>query len=206
MRIFVLGTGRCGSFSFIEACKHITNYTTGHETRSQILGKSRFDYPENHIEADNRLSWHLGELEKNFPEQVFYVHLKRNREKTARSYSKRFFKKKSMINAYAGGIKMTPPETLNKTKQLQMCYDYVDTVTVNIENFLKNQPLQLTIQLENISEGFEEFWNAIGAKGNLEAALESFNKKHNTSKEHEKAYLLYHLKLFVLRQKQKFFN
>jgi len=206
MRIFILGTGRCGSYSFIEACKHITNYTAGHETRSQKLGSSRFDYPENHIEADNRLSWHLGELEKNFPEQVFYVHLKRNREKIAKSYSKRFFKKKSMINAYAGGIKMTPPETLSKTEQLQLCYDYVDTVTINIENFLQHQPQHLTIQLENISEGFVEFWNAIGAKGNLDAALESFNKKHNTSKEHEKAYFLYHVKLFVLRQKQKFFS
>ena len=92
MQIFVLGTGRCGSFSFIEACKYITNFTCGHETRSQKLGSARFDYPKNHIEADNRLSWHLGELEQKFPDQVFYVHLKRDRDKTAKSFSKRFFK------------------------------------------------------------------------------------------------------------------
>ncbi|SHI98878.1 hypothetical protein SAMN04488096_106223 [Mesonia phycicola] len=203
MRIFVLSTGRCGSFSFVEACKYITNYTCGHETQSQKLGQERFNYPDNHIEADNRLSWHLGELEKNFPKQVFYVHLVRNRDKTASSYNKRFFKKKSMVDAYAGGIKMTPPETLSKEEQLQLCYDYVDTVTANIHSFLKHQPQHITIRLENIKEDFENFWNAINAEGDLTSALNSFNKRHNTAKEHEKSYFLYHLKLFVFRQKKR---
>jgi len=206
MHIFVLGTGRCGSFSFIEACKYITNFTCGHETRSQKLGPARFDYPKNHIEADNRLSWHLGELEQKFPEQVFYVHLKRDRDKTAKSFSKRFFKKKSMVDAYAGGIKMNPPEMLSKEEQLQVCYDYVDTVTANIDEFLKHQPQHITIQLENIKEDFEKFWNAIQAEGDLQAALNSFNQRHNTAKEHEKSHFLYHLKLFLLRQKKRFLD
>ena len=203
MHIFVLGTGRCGSFSFVEACKYMTNFTCGHETRSQKLGSARFDYPENHIEADNRLSWHLGELEQKFPEQVFYVHLKRDRDQTAKSFSKRFLKKKSMVDAYAGGIKMNPPETLSKEEQLQLCSDYVDTVTANIQSFLKHQPQHLTIHLESIQEDFKKFWQTIDAEGDLEAALKSFNQRHNTAKEHEKSDFSYHLKLFLLRQKRR---
>ncbi|MBW2961136.1 hypothetical protein [Mesonia aestuariivivens] len=203
MRIFVLGTGRCGSYSFIEACKYMTNYSCGHETRSQQLGAARFDYPNDHIEADNRLSWHLGEMNQKFTDQVFYVHLKRDRDKTAKSFSKRFLKKKSMVDAYSGGIKMNPPETLNKEEQLQLCYDYVDTVTANIDLFLKHQPKQLTIQLATIKEDFKIFWNQINAEGDLKAALASFDKRHNTAKEHEKSNFVYHLKLFVLRQKRR---
>ncbi|MHC4834220.1 MAG: hypothetical protein ACYTFH_10095, partial [Planctomycetota bacterium] len=60
MNVFILSTGRAGSMSFERACSHITNYSAGHETRSGFLGQRRFDYPQNHIESDNRLAWLLG--------------------------------------------------------------------------------------------------------------------------------------------------
>lgn len=199
MRIFVLGTGRCGSYSFIKACRYIHNFTAGHESKTQKMGKKRFDYPANHIEADNRLSWHLAELEQNFPEEVLYVHLKRNPTATAKSFSKRFFKPKSMVNAYAEGIKMLPPETLDKQERLQICEDYVATVTANVDKFLQNKT-HLNIKLENISKDFEVFWNKIGAQGDLSAALQSFEKKNNTSQEHNSMQWFYRLKLFLNRQ------
>jgi ferritin-like protein len=59
--------------TFIRACQHITNYTAGHETRSTLLGEARVAYPDQHIEADNRLSWMLGKLGKN----IFSVFYKR---------------------------------------------------------------------------------------------------------------------------------
>ena len=46
--IFVLCTGRCGSVTFSKACKHITNYTSGHETRIKKLD-DRLDFPSFHI-------------------------------------------------------------------------------------------------------------------------------------------------------------
>jgi ferritin-like protein len=52
--------------TFIRACRHITNYTAGHETRSTLLGEDRIAYPRQHIEADNRLSWMLGKLGKKY--------------------------------------------------------------------------------------------------------------------------------------------
>ena len=50
--VFVLCTGRCGSTSFERACRHATNWTSGHETRSHLLGADRLAYPDRHIEAD----------------------------------------------------------------------------------------------------------------------------------------------------------
>ncbi|MEJ1383421.1 MAG: hypothetical protein RPV21_03475, partial [Candidatus Sedimenticola sp. (ex Thyasira tokunagai)] len=66
MNIFILNTGRCGSTTFIEACRHITNYSAAHESRIQLIGDRRLAYPQNHIEADNRLSWLLGRLEHTY--------------------------------------------------------------------------------------------------------------------------------------------
>jgi hypothetical protein len=57
VNVFVLGRGRCGSTTFIRAYKHISNFTSGHETRARLLGEARLNYPDHHIEADNRLSW-----------------------------------------------------------------------------------------------------------------------------------------------------
>jgi hypothetical protein len=69
--IFLLCTGRCGSSTFIKAASHIINYSAGHETQTQHLGQKRFDYANHHIEADNRLSWLLGRLEKNMAMKHF---------------------------------------------------------------------------------------------------------------------------------------
>ena len=64
MNIFILNTGRCGSTTFIKACEHIKNYTCAHESLLTEIGAQRFNYPQDHIEADNRLSWLLGRLDE----------------------------------------------------------------------------------------------------------------------------------------------
>ena len=64
MNIFVLNTGRCGSTTFIKACQHIRNYTALHESRANRIAEQRLAYPRDHIEADNRLSWFLGRLDR----------------------------------------------------------------------------------------------------------------------------------------------
>ena len=43
MNVFVLCTGRSGSVTFYNVCKHIKNYTTSHESRKNldlVLSKS----------------------------------------------------------------------------------------------------------------------------------------------------------------------
>lgn len=86
----MLNTGRCGSMTFVHACSHIDNYTSGHESRAGHHGDARLEYPDNHIEADNRLSWMLGSLDRKFGTDAFYLHLWRDPESVAQSFAKRW--------------------------------------------------------------------------------------------------------------------
>lgn len=173
MNVFVLCTGRCGSTTFVEACRQIRNFTRGHESRAGRIGADRLAYPDQHIEADNRLAWFLGRLELEFPD-AFYVHLTRDRFATAASFARRY--QSGIIAAYRGEILMG----LGDADPLAVCLDYVDTVTANVEQFLRGR-YSMRIALENVERGFRRFWNEIGAVGNLEAAIGELAVRHNAS-------------------------
>lgn len=177
MNVFILCTGRSGSTTFINACQHITNYTAGHESRVHYLGRTRLDYPDWHIEADNRLSWMLGRLGKKYGKAAFYVHLRRDEEATAQSFDNRWSLRESIITAYAEGILMRPDK-----KDEEMCLDYVRTVNQNIDYFLRDKPNQMEIRLKTAKTDFKRFWKAIGAKGDLQAALAAWDEASNASK------------------------
>lgn len=181
MRVFVLGTGRCGSVTFIKACEHISNFTAGHESRAGAIGGERLNYPSNHIEADNRLAWFLGGLHTTFSsEEVFYVHLRRDPAKVARSFHKRWDSSfhSSIIRAFGKGIIMNDGDL----DPFEVCQFYVDTVTTNIEAFLADRQ-HMTIWLEDARPGFRRFWQTIGAEGRLNAALAEFSVRHNASRD-----------------------
>lgn len=130
MNIFILSTGRCGSTTFMRACKHIENFTSGHETRCMEIGVTRFQYADNHIESDNRLSWFLGRLDKLYGDEAYYVHLKRNKEETVKSFTNRF-NPGTIMNAYVNGIVLGA----SKIDPVAACEDYYETVNANIEVF-----------------------------------------------------------------------
>ncbi len=177
--IFVLTTGRSGSVTFIRACQHISNYTSSHESRTGIVGPTRLDYPDNHIEADNRLSWFLGRLDRTYGNNAAYIHLKRDTSKVAASYAKRHFPG-GIIPAYRYGIYFPKsPDNLN----LLVAEDYCDTVNSNIELFLKNKQKKMTFDLENAKRDFGKFWKMINAEGDFNAAIAEFDILHNASKE-----------------------
>lgn len=177
MNVFVLCTGRCGSLTFVKACKHITNYTFGHESRIHDAGSKRLNFPDNHIEVDNRLSWFLGRLDKQYSDNAFYVHLKRNDVDTANSFLNRYVKSNGIITVYDKGIHLTQ-RTLNP---LELCLDYVNTVNSNIELFLKDKTKIMTFNIEYAKNDFVIFWNRILAEGNLNAALKEWDIKYNAS-------------------------
>ena len=91
MRVFGLTTGRAGSATFVEACRHATNFTTGHETQSGVAPLSaRIAYPDEHIEADRHLVFMLASLDRAYPrDDVLYVHLWRDPAATAASWVRR---------------------------------------------------------------------------------------------------------------------
>ena len=200
MNVFILCTGRSGSTTFIKACKHIANYTSAHESLCNKLGQTRFHFPEQHIEADNRLSWHLGELDKCYGKEAIYVFLKRDKNAIAKSYMRRFLRPKSMIYAYANGIKKSPPESLSKDEKHQICLDYVETVEQNIIHFLKDKPHQIEMNIASIKAEYPSFWKLIKAEGNLDKALMEFDIKHNSSSS-QKIDFIYTIKHFVLKLK-----
>lgn len=183
MNVFVLCTGRCGSVTFVEACQHISNYSAAHESRCDLLGEARLAYPENHIEADNRLSWFLGRLDERFGDDAFYVHLRRNDRAVAQSFARRY--SSGMMQAYGGdGI---VKGLLSTSDPVKVGLDYCTTVNANIRLFLKDKSRHLTIDLEEFEDGFSRFWSAIGAEGDYDAAIEALGVAHNAGGQEQDA-------------------
>ena len=176
MNIFILNTGRCGSTTFIKACNHIENYTCGHESLLHEIGPKRFQYPKNHIEADNRLSWQLGRLDNIYGNNAFYVHLKRKPQDVANSFSKRI--DFGILKAYEQGILLHDKHI---DPSLDIANDYIDTVDANIKLFLKDKTEKMDISLDNIQADFKLFWTKINAQGNSELALNEWQTRYNAT-------------------------
>lgn len=176
MNVFVLNTGRCGSTTFVKACFHITNFTSAHESRAHLMGSERVNYPENHIESDNRLAWFLGRLDRRFGKDAVYVHLSRNKEEVISSFTKRF--NYGILKAYRNGILMGVSENALPGS---VASDYCETIEENIALFLKDKPVKMEFRLENAKRDFTLFWEMIGAEGDLDAALSEFDVTYNSS-------------------------
>ena len=176
MNIFILNTGRCGSTTFIKACEHINNYTCAHESLLTEIGAKRFNYPQDHIEADNRLSWLLGRLDEAYADNAFYVHLTRNPEDTASSFSKRI--DFGILKAYEQGILLHEQHI---SPAIDIANDYIETVDNNIRLFLKDKSNKMDISIETIKSDFTDFWNKIGAEGDLDKALDEWQTNYNAS-------------------------
>jgi hypothetical protein len=158
----------------IEACEHLESHSAGHETRVELTGVERLAYPAPHIEADNRLAWFLGRLDKTYGDRAFYVHLRRDPDQVARSFAKRKF---GLMHAYMHGIL----QRSRNADRVDVARDLVDTITQNIQHFLQDKPNQMDIWLETAAETFPEFAERIGATGDLDAAIAEFSVKHNAT-------------------------
>jgi hypothetical protein len=152
----------------------MTNYSSGHETRVGLVGPDRLAYPEDHIETDDRLSWFLGRLDAAYAGDAFYVHLTRDDEATAASRVRRW--NKPMMRAYRNGILWDVDPDIDR---LEVARDLNETVNANMRLFLRDRPLQMTIAIETARESFPEFWERIGAEGDLEGALAEFDRRHH---------------------------
>lgn len=181
-RVFVLCTGRCGSQTLATACGHMTNWSAGHETRNDRIGAGRLDYPAGHIEVDNRLSWHLGQLAARFDDETtLYVHLRRDPEAVARSYVRRFYVRAGIMHAFGAGIIRGRREVPQRDR-LAVARQYVATVEANIDEFMAHRANTLVMDIENPHGWFDRLWDRIGATGDREAAHETLGRVHNASK------------------------
>jgi hypothetical protein len=180
MRVFVLSPGRSGSMTFAEACKHMTNYTAAHESRSAEIGDRRFDYPNRHIEVDNRLTWLLGGLAANEKPTDRFVWLRRDLEAVASSFLRRWAgtRRAGIIEAFAHAIIMRPNDWPEEARA-DVARFYVETVEANIAEFLEDRD-HMTVWLGS-RDDFAGFWKWVGAEGDLTAALTTWATPHNPS-------------------------
>jgi hypothetical protein len=177
--IFVLCTGRCGSTTFARACGHLTNRTIGHESRSHVAGPGRTAYPENHIEVDNRLTWFLGRMERDWGDRAAYLHLTRDAEEVAQSFESRA--QQGILKAYRNDVLLRLRVKRPDTPLIDICRDYVDTALTNIEFYLRDKSHVLTVRLEEFEDDFETFLGWSGATGDLVAARKELKIRYNVS-------------------------
>jgi hypothetical protein len=173
MNVFVLCTGRCGSTTFARACRHMTNYVVGHESRVGKVGEDRLAFPHNHIEADHHLAFFLGRLDEVFGDEAFYVHLTRDLTATANSWAKRFVIS-PMMSSYRRG--MIGSEAVSRR---DAAMEMVETASANIRHFLKDKTQVARVRIERAEEDFPPFWDLVGAEGSLEDAIAELRVRHN---------------------------
>ena len=181
VNVFVLCTGRSGSLTFANACRHISNFTSGHETRVPQLGAARLAYPPCHIEVDHRLAWFLGKLDEKYGNRAFYVHLSRDPERVAASWSRRFDVPGGMASTYRDGI-LAHGYSNRPARRLEAAADYIETVQANIRAFLKDKTHVMNVAVETAEADFPRFWSWISAEGDLNAAMREWTVRHDTDR------------------------
>lgn len=184
--IFVLCTGRCGSKTFSNACGHATNYSVGHET---VWLRRGLAYPDDHIEINNRLVWYMGLLREKFP-YARYVYLYRNKGDVARSYMHRTGAEFSLMRAWRNAIRMGWFSQRSKDPEREPYEDALEMVTAintNIEVFMETLAdwQKVFVDIER-PDTFKRFWERMGLKGDMDAAIETFCKRCGQSREGRK--------------------
>ena len=200
MRVFVVGTGRCGSVTFCKACGHITNYTVDHERVFTL--RDKLDWPDQHIAVEPSMWPLVPLLRERYPELVL-VHLVRE-DRAAFCASYRKLTSPPFIGAAAYRIpkEMRPPERANwegapptidvwsaccvghpanEEERLERIGLYYDTVNATVAAM---QP-DVVVKLERPRIAWQRFWATIGAEGDFVRSLGEWNTKHNSSQERE---------------------
>lgn len=176
MRIFVYGTGRCGTVSFAHACSFITNYTCQHEEQNQDLL-----YDDSHI-AINPQFRVIGQKLSRMYKGSLGVWMSRNFADVVQSYT--HLNRGAWLRHWSAMYSTILPAEAGARAEYavhQMLRDCQDTETA----FLKHGR-NARVRLEHIKTDFLAFWQMIDAKGDLDAALASWDTPHNTNKERNK--------------------
>lgn len=174
MRVFVFGTGRCGTVCFAAACRHATNYTVLNETWT-----STYQWAEQSIEVNPQLRPVIPFILREYPDARF-VWLKRDYERVVESFER-----------LGQGVWLTTwwaiCNTVRPENQRTAAAIAVDQMLRDCEYAFSLVPeaQRMMLELERIKEPnqFPAFWQWIGAEGDLQAALTTFDIPLNTSAE-----------------------
>lgn len=175
MRVFITGTGRCGSVTCYHACRQISNYTAGHETHThkrrnhKLMGNiANWEYPDWHIEVSPQLAIAWPILQQLYPDSK-WIHLwRQDRDATARSLFNR-----SDMRAFA------KYHFLNETPdERAVAYAIYDTISALCNAI----PGVFILPLEGVKNHWQSVWDFIGAEGNFARSLAEWNKRYNVER------------------------
>jgi hypothetical protein len=116
------------------------------------------------VRSGNRLCRILIELEREYGNDTYFVHLSHDRQASVESFVKR--KDYGIMQPYREAILMGGQQQ----SATQVANDYLDTVTGNIALFLKDRDNTMTFKLENAGNDLIDFWHWIGVQGELDKA------------------------------------
>lgn len=175
-RVFVVGTGRCGTVSFNHACRHMSNYQTGHESRCGFL-----EYPDQWIEVSHHLRCVITHLRYKYPDAL-WVHLLREPEACIKSLAA--LEDGKVMMAYRHLYHSVVPSD----RLIDIAFRYYWCENDNIRAQLAPIPPEKRreMHLETIKDEWPEFWRWVGAEGDLGSSLASWDVKRNTTEERHK--------------------
>lgn len=174
MRVFVVGTGRCGTSTFYQACKHITNYTVGHETKKGPSKIGDWEFPDNHIEISSNLTIALPHLIRTYPEAKF-VRLKRNKQDCIKSLAECVPESMVMFAKQWWYLYDIDLISLDYLKVASTFYDWCE------ELYQMVLPIgSLFYDIEKMEQNFAKFCLTIEATGKLADGTSEFKKKYNS--------------------------
>ena len=180
MRVFVVGTGRCGTCTFHQACRLITNYTTSHERKMRGQGYRGSIMPErnsimctkfrdDHIYVDLGLYPIMATLIEYYHD-ARWVHLIRNRDDCVKSLLVNMNKEMVRLHkVYYWGL------SLEETAEAYWLH-----TNNNIRRLLMGTE-RITLRMEDARERWDIFWGFIGAEGDFEASRDVWLKSYNSS-------------------------
>ncbi|MGZ9809541.1 hypothetical protein ACXN5S_03670 [Pseudoroseicyclus sp. H15] len=179
-QVFVLSAGRTATTTFARAAAHLPGFTAGHETRVTEPLATRLGYPRHHIEADNRLVFHLQQLEARYGDKAHYVHIRRDPAEIAQSYAARWPLTVSVVRAWTHGVRMRPRVRASEIEA--MCRDYVDWAESTLALFFARQAHVMSFDLAAPVAEFTRFAHWAGVDEVPNAALAEWRQSHNANR------------------------
>ena len=181
MRVFVIGTGRCGTVTLSKALALQFSYSVGHESRTTLF-KDRLCYPDNHIEVDNRLSWFTGLLREIYdPQETVFVHMRRDAHAVAMSYALRY-RPGGLLHAFMHGIIQTTPGNATHEDRVHTSLLMVEAIQSQCELFLQSVPMAVTIDLEQPRDGIRLLCEYVHLQKYEDTFLDAMGQVHNASR------------------------
>ena len=178
MRVFVTGTGRCGTVSFKIACEAMTNYTVAHKTPCGHLL-----YPDNHIEVNPMLRGCIAVVAETYPTAKWAHLIRTDRDACARSLAT--MEAGTILQKWAD-IRFT---TIPNRDPFEIGRAFWRDENAIIDNCLTAcvpNAQRMVVRLEHAAADFAIFWDWISAEGNKEAAIATWQTPHHTTAERTK--------------------